>query len=320
MPRGYVTGPSLTVPTDPAFYDQLAGGMGEGILEGVSDVAKGAFSYVQNKQAGDQREKIARQLLASLIEDGVPPEQAKMATLEFVQNGTQELMKAWQNRKVVSADLKAKEAGTAQMQTETAQIAPNAEASRSSLGASTALTQAQTADSPEDTGIARMNAETGQRQTEGDLSIRGRTLDAQIDKETRDFVLASDADASGSIDPKEARDLLTRNRAAVREKVRKAKMQKADAFEDSAETNRYRSMTSADIDEEAKVLTREQIDDINFGKQNAMDMVGSTGQNTGGGTAANTYEQAVEMIERLITDPAQKQKALADAKAHFGRP
>jgi len=279
MPRGGYS--YVPAPTDPAYYDALAAGdnaMLKGAVSAVSDIAGGAFSYVKNKQDNSSKQQMIKGLYEAFLAEGISEPMARQAAFEYVQKGTQELLDAYGKRQSLAADLKAKEAGTAQTETETREIAPNAAASRASLGASTALTQAQTTDIPEDTAIQRMGAETTRQDVQGNLGMRRDELTAKIDKETRDFVLASDADASGSIDPKEARDLLTRNRAAVREKVRKAKMQKADAFKDSEETNRYRSMTSPQIDEEAKAITREQIEDINFGKENAMDIASGGNQ------------------------------------------
>ena len=273
MPRGYVPNPTLTVPTNPAFYDAMAGGMGEGILEGVQDVAKGAFSYVQNKQASSEREKMARQLLASLIEDGVPPEQAKISTLEYVTQGTQELMKAWQNRKVIAAELKSTEATTAQTQATTAQVAPNAEASRANLAA-------ETADIPVDSAIAQQNADTTRENVRGNLGMQRSELDAKIDKETREFAAQFDTDESGMIDGEEYEKLFAANRRKV----------EAEALESRA------GLTEDEMFKKAQELTSIQASDYATLRTDKpwtkLKLRGGVTPPDGGGTAGAATQQA----------------------------
>lgn len=252
----------VPAPTDPAYYDMLAGGATEGIVEGISDVAKGAFGYVQGKNEKEEKKKIAQQLLQSFIEEGVPEQQAKTAVLEYVTKGTQELMKAYDNRRVLAAQLKQAEAQTAKTVEETAQIAPNAEASRGLVGAQTNLANTQASDIPIRTGILGED-------TRSDNERANRDLDAKIDAATREYVAAHDADANGIFSAEERTKLIQATRKKLRTEWQKAKSATLSEVNSNPELKRMKDMTPEQLDAEALKLAKAEIEDYEFGMKNA---------------------------------------------------
>jgi hypothetical protein len=164
---------------------------------------------------------MARALRQSLLDQGVPQSVAETAVLEYVRKGTQELLKAYENRQKIAADLAQSQATTGKLTAETAQIAPNAEANRASVGASTAMTQAQTANIPQEMAIKERGAGTNERLAgvqEGELGLRSRELDSKIDQETREFAAQFDVDESGTINGDEYEKLFASNRRALQSK------------------------------------------------------------------------------------------------------